>query len=578
MKYKKVLANACVLSLVLCLIVGSMAFSIMAATEYEYVESQFFNESSQQIWDLCKLEGADTTVTAGITDPTHKPAGVASSIKLHSAGTASYPAVYFWNEKNTGGRIPHGNLFGTSKAIEYEGIRIWLQTDSTNFYSKIMIYIGDMYTGYWPSSFYQYMYIVPEGGQNGYIDIPFASFVNGSGVALPVGDVLDFITIKLNDSAKKVETDVYIADLKLYRESDVTTTSTTTTTATTTTASAATTTDTTTSSALDATTTTTANTTTTDPQDKYEYLKSDLFNNATQEMWDKVKYEGTNTKVTAGITDSAHKPTGVASSFMYHTAGTTNYPGTYFWEEKAGGTRAPFGSLFGTANVADYEGIRLWLQTADSNQYKKIIICIGTMSGNSYWPSSTTGFYTYTLTIPDGGLDGYFNIPFYLFTNNLDESIPVGDTLHFVAFKYSDSSMRVSDTYFADLQLYREKGNLPDDNNDDTDTEEPIIYEYLRSELFNDSTQGMWDKSKYEGEGNIVTAGITDAAHKPAGVDSSFKFHTTGSSFYPGVYFWEEKAGGQRAPFGNLFGTAKVSEYDGIRLWIQTADNNAFNK
>ncbi|MDD2361924.1 MAG: hypothetical protein PHH84_03050 [Oscillospiraceae bacterium] len=60
---------------------------------------------------------------------------------------------------------------------------------------------------------------------------------------------------------------------------------------------------------------------------------------------------------------------------------------------------------------------------------------------------------------PAGGQNGYVDIPFESFKNKQEEPIAVGDALNFIAFKYSDSTMRESDTYFADLQLYRQKGS-----------------------------------------------------------------------------------------------------------------------
>ena len=187
--------------------------------KYEIVPSLVFNDSTQKLWDQTKIMGMEVTV--GITDPAFVPKAGKTSIKLHTTGEKSAPDIYYWNEKSDGGRRTHSKFWGSTDCTEYEGIRLWIKVPEDNTYSKLQIYTGQMFTGYWPSEknggFFAYQIELPRGGYEGYINIPFSSFVNTLGKAVDAKNI-NFIAFKYNESGFKVS-DLYISDLSLYRVS-----------------------------------------------------------------------------------------------------------------------------------------------------------------------------------------------------------------------------------------------------------------------------------------------------------------------------------------------------------------------
>ncbi len=189
--------------------------------KYEIVPSLVFNDSTQALWDQSKIMGMEVTV--GITDPAFVPKAGKKSVKLHTTGEKASPDIYYWNEYSLGtdGRRTHSKFWGSTDCTAYEGIRLWIKIPEDNTYSKLQIYLGQMYAGYWPSEkrggFYAYQIEIPRGGYEGYINLPFDSFVNGLGQALEAKNI-NFIAFKYNESGFKVS-DLYISDLSLYRVS-----------------------------------------------------------------------------------------------------------------------------------------------------------------------------------------------------------------------------------------------------------------------------------------------------------------------------------------------------------------------
>ncbi len=187
--------------------------------KYEIVPSLVFNDSTQALWDQSKIMGIE--VTAGITDPAFVPKAGKTSVKIHTTGEKASPDIYYWNEYSLGtdGRRTHSKFWGSTDCTEYEGIRLWIKVPEDNTYSKLQIYLGQMYAGYWPSEarggFYAYQIELPRGGYEGYINLPFNSFVNGLGQALDAKNI-NFIAFKYNETGFKVS-DLYISDLSLYR-------------------------------------------------------------------------------------------------------------------------------------------------------------------------------------------------------------------------------------------------------------------------------------------------------------------------------------------------------------------------
>ena len=190
-----------------------------SSKKYEIVPSLVFNDSTQELWNQSKIMGMEVTV--GITDPAFVPKAGKTSIKLHTTGEKSAPDIYYWNEKSDGGRRTHSKFWGSTDCTEYEGIRLWIKVPEDNTYSKLQIYTGQMFTGYWPSEknggFFAYQIELPRGGYEGYINIPFSSFVNTLGKAVDAKNI-NFIAFKYNESGFKVS-DLYISDLSLYRVS-----------------------------------------------------------------------------------------------------------------------------------------------------------------------------------------------------------------------------------------------------------------------------------------------------------------------------------------------------------------------
>ena len=184
--------------------------------KYEIVQSKVFAYASQEMWDQSKNSGF--TVTAGVNDEGYIPFSGASSVRLHTDGQKQWPEIYYWNEYSLAGRCTQGRFWGDLDNTLYDGVRLWLKVDENNTYSKLDIIIGQMFTGYWPKSevgFYSYKVIIPVGGFDGYLNIPFSYFKNNKGEELSA-QYLNFIGFKYSESGFK-ESDLYVSDLSLYR-------------------------------------------------------------------------------------------------------------------------------------------------------------------------------------------------------------------------------------------------------------------------------------------------------------------------------------------------------------------------
>lgn len=185
--------------------------------KYEFITSKVFAAASQEMWNQSKSNGIITTV--GITDSNYIPEKGKTSVKISTTGDKPSPEIYYWNENSVKGRCTQGRFWGDLDNTLYDGIRLWIKIDSNNTYSKLEIYTGQMFTEYWPKEsvgFFTYTVVIPRGGYEGYINIPFSAFVNKQGDVLNA-QYLNFIAFKYNESGFK-ETDIYISDLTLYRE------------------------------------------------------------------------------------------------------------------------------------------------------------------------------------------------------------------------------------------------------------------------------------------------------------------------------------------------------------------------
>ncbi len=184
--------------------------------EYEIVSSLVFADASQTMWEQTKASGMIANV--GITDNKYIPKKGMTSVNIHTTGERSSPELYYWNELSEGGRRTHGRFWANTDCSLYDGIRFWIKIDENNTYSKLTIYLGQMYTGYWPKAdvgFYGYDIVIPRGGFEGYVNIPFSYFVNAKGDPLNAQNI-NFIAFKYNETGFK-EADFWICDLNMYR-------------------------------------------------------------------------------------------------------------------------------------------------------------------------------------------------------------------------------------------------------------------------------------------------------------------------------------------------------------------------
>lgn len=387
--------------------------------EYMYRSATDFNASDDEIWARAKNIGF--TVKTGITDKKYIPNGGKSSIKLSTDGSGGYAELYYWNEKNATDRTTNGILFSNKINMNYfEGIRFWIKVPETSGYSTVNLMLGRMSTGYWPSSkvgFYTYTVTV-YGGYEGYINIPFKNFLNNNRTSLTPTD-FNFIGFKYSESG--LASELYISDLQVYGKKN-------------------------------------ANAYKTkqigvqlDPTKKYEILPSLTFEDASQKMWDETKIAGM--IATPRITDKAYIPSEGKTSVNIHTDGTVPSPNVYYWNEKNADDRISHGMLFGDVDCTEYEGIRFWLKIAPQNTYSTLTMYLGSM-GKGYWPNNATGFFEYTIHIPDGGFEGYVNIPLSLFENKKGVTLSA-KLLNFIGFKYNEAGLKVSDFWISDLSLYR---------------------------------------------------------------------------------------------------------------------------
>jgi len=169
------------------------------------------------MWEQTKNVGI--TATAGIKDAEYIPSHGKNSVKIHSTNEKAVHEIYFWNELSDGGRRTHSKLWGTANCTEYEGVRFWIKIAENNTYSKLSVFLGQMYTGYWPREevgFFTYDIVIPRGGFEGYVNIPLSYFKNKQGETLSAEN-LNFIGFKYKDSGFR-ETDFWVSDLLLYRE------------------------------------------------------------------------------------------------------------------------------------------------------------------------------------------------------------------------------------------------------------------------------------------------------------------------------------------------------------------------
>ena len=95
-------------------------------------------------------------------------------------------------------------------------------------------------------------------------------------------------------------------------------------------------------------------------------------------------------------------------------------------------------------------------------------------------------------------------------------------------------------------------------------------YEYVSSDSFNFATQAMWDNAYREADRQI-SAVLSPTV--PAGSELTNSVYieydgTTGAN-YPCLHFIDNADPSHRYSYGNLFGAADISEYDGIVLWIK---------
>lgn len=542
---------------------------------YEYVESTLFNEAGQEIWDLTSHSNG-ITVTAGQQISGHNVIKI-STDKNGSSGTFQ---TYFWNElakKDGGGsgRMAIDALFASTDVTQYEGLRIWMNKPAENEYTSIKLIFGFISkSGYIPAEKeYYYTLNLPGSDYEGYVYIPFSEIKNQSGnLLLPSLNytdgtlaqirALNYIGFKY--SGKKTS-NIYFGDLSLYREGTL--------------------------GISDSGKLNCGVGVSLDSSKEYVYLDATDFNKAGDDIWAQAKNNGFIVK--SGITDSEYRPSDAKSSVKLSTDGTKGIPQIYYWKEfkdkdnKA--NRSTHGSLFGsTTDLNDYEGVRLWIKTADDTPYTTFTIIMGKMFSNGgYYPTvpktsmvngGKENYYSYTLII-NGGYEGYVNIPFENFVDLLGRSLPIDD-FNYIAFKLNDNYKATTDFYISNLQVYGLKKAVEEGEKDGKTIgvllDPSKKYEIVPSLVFNDSTQELWNQSKIMGM--EVTVGITDSAYVPKAGKTSIKLHTTGEKSSPDIYYWNENSDGGRRTHSKFWGSTDCTEYEGVRLWIKVPEDNTYSK
>ena len=375
---------------------------------------------------------------------------------------------------------------------DYEGIRLWIKTDSSNPYTVTTVMLG--WKAYYQSDavggYYSYD-IVIDGGFEGYINIPFENFVNLKGESVEVKD-FNFIAFKQGEGAY-AKSEIYYSDLKVYGLKEKNTYK-----------------EPTVGEKIDT-------------SKDYEIVNSTLFNEAGQEVWDLTK-QG---KWQATALQNKANHTVVKLTTVKDSKGGE----IYFWNEKAPALpeeklegRTPIGKLFPGIDASEYEGIRIYLNKAETTQSVNIQVMFGSMS-KGYWPSSSTGFFTYELQLPKKSFEGYVYIPFEKLVNLKDASVNTANP-NFVAFKYSLAYAEIIDTYIGELGLYKEgKGGIKDTGelNVGLGTKLKTNTEYLLYEslVFNNSTEKDWDLAKLSGV--EITPNYTVKGYCPEDAENSIK-------------------------------------------------------
>ena len=307
-----------------------------------------------------------------------------------------------------------------------------------------------------------------------------------------------------------------------------------------------------------------------DENKKYEYVDSELFNNAPQEMWNLAK--------TNSIKATARVKKDGKNTVRLHTTGEKAYPEIFFWNEKSLGGRSSNGKLFGKVDASAYLGIRIYVNKPAGDGHSKLSVMIGSMY-TGYWSNS---FYTYTFKLAKKGYSGYVYIPYTYFVNSAGVSFDPSSGVNFIAFKYPENAKKETDIYIGDLALFREATKNGADNTGSVsrgvgiDLKSDVDYMFWESLVFNNSTDDVWAKGK--NNSFKVTTGITDKNCIPEDGKKSLKFTTTGEKSYPEIYFWNENYVNGRATNGLLFGSnIDINDYEGIRLWLKADSNNPYS-
>ena len=312
--------------------------------------------------------------------------------------------------------------------------------------------------------------------------------------------------------------------------------------------------------------------------DQYDYFSSDTFNFATQTMWDNalreagasISAELNNVNVPQGLTNSVY--------IEYNGITATNKAGNpciNFVDNADPAHRYSYGSLFGTETLSQYDGIVLWIKkgTTFEPYTNRVQVQIGSMTqGGTYNPGLAGNFYVATCT-PLSNTGNYYYIPFSDFMNSTVAFDPLTITsLNFISFKTGASNnAQIQQYYVGDLRLYRNK-------------QAAVQNEYVRSDIFNTSTNAMWDNNVREGRrldsGNVISDTYmtvnTDPAHLPAGSNAAQSLHlvndwTSTSSAYPAMHFILDASGTGNYGTANrpLWSGTDFVNTKGIRIWAK---------
>ncbi len=198
----------------------------------------------------------------------------------------------------------------------------------------------------------------------------------------------------------------------------------------------------------------------------YQTVSSTLFNSVTAATLQGLKANNTTVSV-----DTTKVPAGVSQSIkIVDTA--SGGAGQFYFVKDLGDTKvASLGNLFGTTDLSQYDGIRLWISCTGTIP-GRINVVVGDVDEESQSLPSGANEYQFKAYINGSGADtnnlsiagatangyeGYLDLSWSMLTKNADKTTAFNPStmgIDFIAFKFLNRVANAT-LYVADLQLYK---------------------------------------------------------------------------------------------------------------------------